>query len=139
MQDLECDVLVVGAGPVGLTLAMDLVARGAKVVIAEIRRYAEPPNVKCNHVSARTMERFRKLGVARKLRDAGLPPDYPNDVVFRTSVRGEELTRRRGLEQHWQREGQFLGSSLTRAVSSGRCAGILSGLSGARGCRARDD
>src|SRR5690606_31868291 len=83
----------VGAGPVGLTLAMDLVARGASVVIAEIRRYAEPPSVKCNHVSARTMERFRKLGVAHKLRDAGLPPDYPNDVVFRTSVCGDELTR----------------------------------------------
>jgi 2-polyprenyl-6-methoxyphenol hydroxylase-like FAD-dependent oxidoreductase len=93
LPDLECDVLVVGAGPVGLTLAMDLVARGAKVAIAEIRRYAEPPNVKCNHVAARTMERFRRLGVAHKLRAAGLPADYPNDVVFRTSMCGTELTR----------------------------------------------
>ena len=93
MQELETDVMVVGAGPVGLTLAMDLAARGVQVVIAEIRRYAEPPNVKCNHVAARTMERFRRLGVAQKLRDAGLPPEYPNDVVFRTSVCGTELTR----------------------------------------------
>lgn len=92
-QHLQADVLVVGAGPVGLTLAMDLVARGASVLIAETRRYAEPPSVKCNHVSARTMERFRRLGVAHKLRAAGLPPDYPNDVVFRTSVCGQELTR----------------------------------------------
>ena len=92
-QDLEADVLVVGAGPVGLTLAMDLAARGAKVAIAEIRRYAEPPNVKCNHIAARTMERFRTLGVARKLRDAGLPADYPNDVAFRTTTCGQELTR----------------------------------------------
>ncbi|MBK6007356.1 FAD-dependent oxidoreductase [Ramlibacter ginsenosidimutans] len=93
MNVLDTDVLVVGAGPVGLTLAMDLAARGVQVVIAEIRRYAEPPNVKCNHVAARTMERFRRLGVAEKLRDAGLPADYPNDVVFRTSVTGTELTR----------------------------------------------
>jgi 2-polyprenyl-6-methoxyphenol hydroxylase-like FAD-dependent oxidoreductase len=93
MQNLEADVLVVGAGPVGLTMAMDLAGRGVKVAIAEIRRYAEPPNVKCNHVAARTMERFRRLGVAQKLRDAGLPADYPNDVVFRTSVCGTELTR----------------------------------------------
>lgn len=87
------DVLIVGAGPVGLTLAMDLASRGIKVVVAEIRHYAEPPNVKCNHVAARTMEQFRRLGVAQKVRDAGLPSDYPNDVVFRTTVTGTELTR----------------------------------------------
>ena len=91
--ELEADVLVVGAGPVGLSLAMDLAGRGVRVAIAETRRYAEPPNVKCNHVAARTMERFRRLGVAQKLRDAGLPADYPNDVAFRTSACGTELTR----------------------------------------------
>ncbi|MCW5651412.1 MAG: FAD-dependent oxidoreductase [Ramlibacter sp.] len=93
LEALDCDVLIVGAGPVGLTLAMDLAGRGVRVVIAETRHYAEPPNVKCNHVSARTMEQFRRLGVAHKLRSAGLPEDYPNDVVFRTSVTGIELTR----------------------------------------------
>ncbi|MDB5827350.1 MAG: monooxygenase FAD-binding protein [Variovorax sp.] len=90
---LTADVLIVGAGPVGLTMAMDLASRGVSVLIAEMRRYAEPPNVKCNHVASRTMEQFRRLGVAQKLRDAGLPADYPNDVVFRTAVTGIELTR----------------------------------------------
>jgi 2-polyprenyl-6-methoxyphenol hydroxylase-like FAD-dependent oxidoreductase len=92
-EELKADVLVVGAGPVGLTLAMDLASRGVKVLVAETRRYAEPPNVKCNHVAARTMEQFRRLGVVQKVRDAGLPADHPNDVVFRTSVTGIELTR----------------------------------------------
>ena len=87
------DVLVVGAGPVGLTLAMDLASRGVRVLVAETRAFAEPPSVKCNHVSARSMEVFRRLGVAAQLRDAGLPPDHPNDVAFRTSVTGTELTR----------------------------------------------
>ena len=81
---MQTDVLVVGAGPVGLTLAMDLASRGVQVVVVEIRRYAEPPSVKCNHVAARTMEVFRRLGVGQKVRDAGLPPQHPNDVVFRS-------------------------------------------------------
>lgn len=92
-QNYNSDVLVVGAGPVGLTLAMDLAQRGVKVLVVEVRKFAEPPNVKCNHVSARSMEHFRRLGVAATLRNAGLPASYPNDVVFRTSMTGMELTR----------------------------------------------
>lgn len=91
--NFEADVAIVGAGPVGLTLAIDLAKRGRSVVVLETRHRGEPPNVKCNHVAARTMEQFRRLGVAAKLRSAGLPPDYPNDVVFRTSVTGLELSR----------------------------------------------
>ena len=92
-QNFDSDVLVVGAGPVGLTLAIDLAQRGVKVLVVEVRKFAEPPNVKCNHVSARSMEHFRRLGVAPTLRNAGLPANYPNDVVFRTSMTGIELTR----------------------------------------------
>ena len=76
----ETSVLIVGAGPVGLTLAMDLAWRGIDVVVAEARAREEPPPPKCNHVSARSMEIFRRLGVAGKLRNAGLPPDYANDI-----------------------------------------------------------
>lgn len=89
----DTQVLIAGAGPVGLTMAIDLSARGIPVTVIEQRRYAEPPPVKCNHVSSRTMEQFRRLGVAHKLRAVGLPEDYPNDVVFRTSMTGIELTR----------------------------------------------
>ena len=93
LETLTTDVVIVGAGPVGLTLAMDLASRGVRVAIAETRHRGEPPNVKCNHVSARTMEQFRRLGVAAAVRDAGLPADHPNDVVFRTTFSGQELKR----------------------------------------------
>ena len=93
VRTLKCSVLVVGAGPVGMTLAMDLAWRGIDVVVAEIRPRDVPPNVKCNHVSARTMEIFRRLGVADKVRNAGLPADYPNDVAYLTTTTGIELTR----------------------------------------------
>ena len=89
----ECDVLIVGAGPVGLTLAIDLAWRGINVTVAETRARAAPPEPKCNHVAARTMETFRRLGLAGKVREAGLPADYPHDISYRTSFTGAELTR----------------------------------------------
>ena len=92
-KQFETSVLIVGAGPVGLTMAMDLAQRGVAVLMAETRHEGEPPNVKCNHVAARTMEIFRRLGVAQAVRDAGLPADYPNDVAYRTTVTGIELSR----------------------------------------------
>jgi 2-polyprenyl-6-methoxyphenol hydroxylase-like FAD-dependent oxidoreductase len=39
------------------------------------------------------METFRRLGFANAVRAAGLPDDYPNDVVVRTRATGYELTR----------------------------------------------
>ena len=49
--------------------------------------------MKCNHVSSRSMEIFRRLGLAQKLRDTGLPADYPNDCSYRTTATGIELSR----------------------------------------------
>ena len=90
---LETDVLIVGAGPVGLTLGMILAQRGVAVTLLETRHHGEPPNVKCNHVSARSMEILRRLGVANAARNAGLPADYANDIAYRTSMVGKAITR----------------------------------------------
>ncbi|MEZ4572430.1 MAG: FAD-dependent oxidoreductase [Thermomicrobiales bacterium] len=89
----EADVVIVGAGPVGLTLAIDLAQRGVEVVVLELRKRGEPPSVKCNHVSARSMEIFRRLGIVEAIRNAGLPPDYPHDIAFRTTMTGQEIAR----------------------------------------------
>jgi 2-polyprenyl-6-methoxyphenol hydroxylase-like FAD-dependent oxidoreductase len=93
LREGNAPVLIVGAGPVGLTLAIDLAWRGIKVTVAETRPRAQPPEPKCNHVAARTMEIFRRLGIAEKVRNAGLPSDYPHDVSYRTTFTGQELTR----------------------------------------------
>ena len=104
----DFQVLICGAGPVGLTLAMDLARRGVRVGVIERRAPGQPPSVKCNHVAARSMEAFRQLGVAAAVRNAGLPADYPNDCVYRTTVTGEEITRI-AIPSRTERLGQFDG------------------------------
>lgn len=93
MKNIDADVVIIGSGPVGMVLALDLASRGVSVVMAESRAEGEPPSVKCNHVSARSMEILRRLGVAGDVRAAGLPPDYPHDVSYRTTTTGREVTR----------------------------------------------
>ena len=92
-EHIETPVLIVGAGPVGLTMALDLAWRGIDVIVAESRAPGELPSVKCNQISARSMEIFRRVGVAGALRATGLPADYRNDVVSCTTVTGIELSR----------------------------------------------
>jgi flavin-dependent dehydrogenase len=44
-ERLKADVVVGGAGPVGLTLAMDLTWRGVDLIVLESRAQDEPPRV----------------------------------------------------------------------------------------------
>ena len=90
---MQTSVLIVGGGPVGSTLALDLAWRGIDVIVAEQNPRGQIPGVKCNHVSARTMEIFRRLGIAQVVRDTGLPPDHSNDVAFRVTAIGADFAR----------------------------------------------
>ena len=49
---MRTKVLIVGGGPVGLTLAIDLAWRGIDVVVAERRPSNDPPDVKCGQSGA---------------------------------------------------------------------------------------
>lgn len=93
MTRLKTQVVIVGGGPVGLVLALDLASRGIESIVIEKRPPGEAPSPKCNHISARTMEIFRRLGFVTRVRDAGLPADYPNDASYRTDATGREIAR----------------------------------------------
>ncbi len=90
---MDAQIIIAGAGPVGTSLAIDAAMRGMKVIIVDPRHRDDPADAKCNTISARTMEYFRRFGIAKQVRAAGLPDDYPTDTIYATSVSGPELTR----------------------------------------------
>lgn len=87
MQDTQ--VLIVGAGPVGLTLALDLAQRGVRATLVE-RNPTSIQLPKMERCNARTMEIFRRLGIAETVRNAGLPREAPMDVYLADSMGAPE-------------------------------------------------
>ena len=67
-SQIDTTVLIVGGGPVGMTMALCLAKRGIASYLVELRSAETLPDVKCNHISSRSMELFRSLGISQDLR-----------------------------------------------------------------------
>jgi 2-polyprenyl-6-methoxyphenol hydroxylase-like FAD-dependent oxidoreductase len=85
-------VLIVGGGPVGLGLAIDLGWRGIECMLVE-QGDGTIAHPRANAENARTMELFRRWGIADAVRDAGTPEDYPHTVLYLTALTGFEIAR----------------------------------------------
>jgi 2-polyprenyl-6-methoxyphenol hydroxylase-like FAD-dependent oxidoreductase len=85
-------VLIVGGGPFGLTLAIELGRRGIGTVLVD-QNSGTTQNAAANATQARTMEHFRRLGFADEVRALGLPPDFPTDIAYFTRFARHELAR----------------------------------------------
>src|SRR3954452_22780358 len=89
---MDTQVLIVGAGPTGLTLAIDLGRRGVRCMVIEQKEAPQflPKMERCN---ARTMEIYRRMGIAEQVRAAGLPAHCPMDIFIVTSLIDPPLLR----------------------------------------------
>ncbi|WP_375387115.1 FAD-dependent monooxygenase [uncultured Amnibacterium sp.] len=87
-------VVVVGGGPVGLALATELGLQGIACAVIEPRAEVSTVRPRAKTTSARSMELFRRWGLADRLRArAPIPVDWSGDVVFCTTAAGAEVTR----------------------------------------------
>jgi len=106
MKDQVCEVLIVGAGPVGLIGGIDLAQRGVDVMVIDQRTSFDPLTVRCNHISSRSMEVFRRLGFSDRVRNGGFHERFPHDVSIRLTATGPEIGRIRIPSPHGRNTGE---------------------------------
>lgn len=91
-REVDAPVVIVGSGPVGLAHSIELSRFGVDHLVLGLEMTtAQHP--KANAINARSMEHFRRLGLARKVRAEGLPLDYPIHIAYMTRLNGTELAR----------------------------------------------
>jgi 2-polyprenyl-6-methoxyphenol hydroxylase-like FAD-dependent oxidoreductase len=92
MPSTNADVVIVGGGPFGLTLAIELGRRGVRTELFD-EKPSTAFNPQANATQARTMEHYRRLGIADEIRALGLPEEFPTDIAYFTRFAKYELAR----------------------------------------------
>lgn len=85
-------VLIVGGGPVGLALSIDLAWRGVPCMLVNTGETTARHPQGSTH-NCRSMEHYRRLGIADRVRATGLPQDDGTDVAYLTRFTAHELSR----------------------------------------------
>src|ERR1700679_439319 len=107
---IETDVLIVGSGPAGSTAALALSTYGiSNVLVTKHRWLADTPRA---HVTnQRTFEILRDLGVEAEARAFAVPEEEIKNIVFCSSLAGEEWARMYGMGNHPMRRADYALSS----------------------------
>jgi len=86
-------VLIAGGGPAGLATAAELAFHGVASILVEPRPLVSHTRPRAKTTSPRTMELFRRWGIADAVRQAApLKPEWCRKVVFCTTLDGEVIT-----------------------------------------------
>jgi 2-polyprenyl-6-methoxyphenol hydroxylase-like FAD-dependent oxidoreductase len=92
MEQETFDVVISGGGPAGLTLAIDLGQRGVRTLLLE--KNSEPgPWPKMERTNPRSMEIFRQLGLAERIREVGYPEEASMDIYIGTTLAAPAIVR----------------------------------------------
>ncbi|MCK9512526.1 MAG: FAD-dependent monooxygenase [Pigmentiphaga sp.] len=88
----DTDVVIIGGGPVGLALAAELGWRGQRCILLE-QTDGVVLHPKMDGIDLRVMEFCRRWGIIDQMEAYAFPSDYPQDMVYVTSLDGYELGR----------------------------------------------
>ncbi|WP_326837546.1 FAD-dependent monooxygenase [Amycolatopsis rhabdoformis] len=89
----ETTVLIAGGGPAGLAAAAELTHHGIECLVVEPRAEVSHDRPRAKTTNVRTMEHFRRWGLAREIRAAApVPHGWSDRVVFCDSLDGTEIT-----------------------------------------------
>lgn len=112
----ETPVLISGGGPVGLVLALSLSRLGVRSLLVNDRKKTTT-HPKLDVVNCRSMELFRQLGLAQKIRDAGNPANANQFCSIAASANGPYFSVL--SEQHLMYQPVAIGRELIAACTDG--------------------
>lgn len=99
----EFQVVIAGAGPCGMAAAIELGLRGIRTLVCEPRGLEEYTVAKVNLVNGRSMEHFRRWGIAERHRaNDPVPAEVARDLVFSTRANGKILFKAEGAYEWYE-------------------------------------